>query len=326
MNILITGGTGFIGRSLINQLSQGKHKIKVISRSKDAAKLWDTSKVEVSAADITQPESLPGLFSGIEVIYHLAGKLGEAGVPEQVYRQLHYEGTKNVLQQAIKADGLKRFIHCSSAGVQGPISDPPADESYPYAPSNIYEQTKTEAEKLVLEYHKKHGLPAIILRPEFVYGPGDTHVLGLFSAIKKGMFVIFGKGNSLLHPTYIEDTSQALLRCLLVNNQWGEVFIIGGERPVTVKELAYTIAQALGVKKPFSVPYWLGYSGAVLLEALGTCLRFDPPLNRTRLKFFTENRAFDIKKARDKLGYNPKTSFEQGVKHTIDWYKEQGYL
>lgn len=326
MNILVTGGTGFIGRNLINSLTEGPHKIKLLSRNKEAAELWAQPNVEVLFGDVTEPESLQGLFLGVEVVYHLAGKLGEAGVAEEVYRKLHYQGTKNVLEAALSAGFVKRFIHCSSAGVQGPILTPPADESLPYAPSNIYEETKAEAEKLVLEYHKQHGLPVIILRPEFVYGPGDLHVLGLFQAIKRGMFVIFGQGRSLLHPTYIDDTVQALMRCLEVSNQWGEVFIIGGERPLTVEELAYTIADALGVKRPYHVPMWLGYTGAVVLEILGKCLGIDPPLNRTRLKFFTENRAFDITKARKQLGYSPQFGFAQGVKQTLDWYKEQGHL
>jgi nucleoside-diphosphate-sugar epimerase len=326
MNILVTGGTGFIGRSLINRLIQGPYKIKVISRNKEAADLWHSPHVEIIIGDITKPEDLEKAFEGIDVVYHIAGKLGEAGVAEQIYWELHFQGTRNVLEAARKAGGIKRFIHCSSAGVQGPISNPPADESWPYAPSNIYEQTKAEAEKLVLKYHKQHGLPAIILRPEFVYGPGDTHVLGLFRAIKRGMFVVFGDGHSLLHPTYIDDTVQALMLALTVDKQWGEVFIIGGERALTVQELANTIAGGLGVNKPYRIPMWLGYTGALILEALAKCLKLDPPLNRTRLKFFTENRAFDISKARRQLGYNPNFSFEKGVKLTIDWYRKQGYL
>jgi nucleoside-diphosphate-sugar epimerase len=326
MNILVTGGTGFIGRHLVSRLAEVPHRVRVISRNKAAVGLWRNPNVEVMVGDITRRESLRGLFAEAEVVYHLAGKLGQAGVSEQVYRELHCQGTKNVLEAVLEEGGVGRFIHCSSAGVQGPIAHPPADERRPYAPSNIYEETKAEAEKLVLEYHRRHGLPAVILRPEFVYGPGDTHVLGLFKAIQQGLFVIFGAGRSLLHPTYIDDAVQALLDCLGIDDQWGEVFIIAGEKPVTVQELAYTIADALGVRKPYRVPYWVGYAGAVVLEALGKCLRFDPPLNRARLKFFTENRAFDTTKAQRRLGYKPRFSLEQGVGLTVKWYKEQGYL
>jgi nucleoside-diphosphate-sugar epimerase len=327
MNILITGGTGFIGRHLVNQLVQGSHRILLISRDKKAAGLWpNLNNIEVVPGDITQPESLRVLFAETEVVYHLAGKLGQAGVPDEVYQNLHYQGTKNILEAALTAKKLMRFIHCSSAGVQGPILNPPADESLPYAPSNIYEQTKADAERLVLEYHQRHALPAIILRPEFVYGPGDTHVLGLFQAIKKGIFVIFGRGQSLLHPTYIDDVAQALVQCLKTDMKSGEVFIIAGEKPVSVQELGYVIADALNVRRPYRIPLWLGYAGALIFETFGKRLKFDPPLNRSRLKFFTENRAFVTDKAQKLLGYEPHFSFEQGVKLTIDWYREQGYL
>ncbi len=315
-----------MGRYIVDNLLKDGHTVRILSRNAKAADLWPNHKVEICLGDVCDAASLTGVFDDIEVVYHMAGKLGQAGVAEDVYENLHYQGTKNVLEAALPAGAIKRFIHCSSAGVQGPIDNPPADERMPYAPSNIYERTKTKAEKLVLQYYKEYNLPVIILRPEFVYGPGDLHVLGLFAAIKKGMFVIFGKGSSLLHPTYIDDCTQAFMRALYGDNQYGEVFIIAGEKPVSVKELAYTIADALGVRRPFCVPYWLGYNVAVVFEGLGGMFGFDPPLNRSRLKFFTENRAFDISKARNKLEYIPKTSFAEGAARTIAWYKENGHL
>ncbi len=89
----------------------------------------------------------------------------------------------------------------------------------------------------------------VVIRPEFVYGPGDLHVLGLFRAIQRKFFVIFGQGSSLLHPTFIDDTIQALLLAKDTGSP-GEVFIIAGPRPVTVAELADGIARQLGVRRP----------------------------------------------------------------------------
>ncbi|GAH14262.1 unnamed protein product, partial [marine sediment metagenome] len=162
------------------------------------------------------------------------------------------------------------FVHCSSAGVLGAIKNPPADESYPYNPSNIYEKTKAEAEKLVLKYHHEQGLPVIIIRPEFVYGPGDMHVLGLFKAIQKKRFFIIGDGNSTLHPTYIDDLIHGLILCMDKQRAIGEIYIIAGERFVTVKELADIIAEELNVSlSKIHIPIWLANMCASALEKIG---------------------------------------------------------
>jgi nucleoside-diphosphate-sugar epimerase len=140
------------------------------------------------------------------------------------------------------------------------------------------------------------------------------------------MFVVFGKGESRLHPTYIDDCVDAFIAGMEKKDLAGEVFIIAGQHAVTVAELADTIAVALDVRTPLRVPLWLGKAGVVLMENAAKIIPFTPPLNEARLKFFTENRAFVIDKARKLLGYNPQYTFQEGVKKTVAWYKEKRYL
>jgi nucleoside-diphosphate-sugar epimerase len=269
---------------------------------------------------------MDGLLDGMEVVYHLAGILGQAGVGDDVYWAVNYQATKNILDLCLQIKNLKRFIHCGSAGVQGPINDPPADESVPYAPSNIYETTKTAAEKEVLNYHKQHGLPTVVLRPEFVYGPEDLHVLGLFQAIAGGKFVVMGKGQSWLHPTYIDDVIQAFEQALTSEKAIGEVYIIAAERAVTVREMADQIADTLGIKRPFSIPRGIGWLIAEVCELMDRLLPIEMPFNRARFKYFTQNRSFDITKAKKELGYSPQFDFKKGIEATVDWYKKEGHL
>jgi len=117
---------------------------------------------------------------------------------------VHVQGTKNILEASQKHN-IKKFIYCSTAGVTGPAAHLPQDESLPYNPSNIYEVTKAEAEKSVLQYHRENGLPVIVIRPEFVYGPGDMHTLGYLKTVRKRMFILIDGGKAFLHPTYIDD-------------------------------------------------------------------------------------------------------------------------
>lgn len=333
--ILITGATGFLGKNFTKELiargskniriwgEKASCSVRILTRKKENAA--DLSGVEVFEGDVTKPKTLKNAFEGVDIVFHFAGMLGGAAVPDRVYEELNYGGTVNTVDCAVE-QGVSLFVHCSSAGVQGPIKNPPADESLPCAPSNLYEDTKTRAEKYTLRAFREKNLPAVVLRPEFVYGPGDLHVLNLFKAIAKGMFVVFGRGESLLHPTFIDDCTQAFLLCLEKKDLAGEVFIIAGERAVTVTELADTIAVELGVREPLHVPFILGQIGAIIMEKAAEIIPFSPPLTQARLKFFTENRSFVIDKARKKLGYKPKYSFQEGVKKTVGWYKENGHL
>ena len=321
--ILITGATGFLGGSLAGELLKTGRSVRILTRNKDKAAAL--SGAEIVEGDVTRKETLGKAFRGVNTVFHFAGMLGGAAVADEVYEELNYGGTVNAVDCALE-NGVSLFVHCSSAGVQGPIDDPPADESYPYAPSNIYESTKARAEQYVLQAFKERNLPAVVIRPEFVYGPGDTHVLGLFRAIKKGMFVVFGRGDSLLHPTYIDDCTGAFLLCLEKKGPVGEVFIIAGEKAVTVAELADTMAEALGVRRPPRVPLILGRMGAAVMETAAGIFPFSPPLTRARVKFFTENRSFNIDKAGRMLGYTPRYTLREGVEKTVRWYREKGLL
>ena len=231
---------------------------------------------------------------------------------------INVQGTKNILNES-KEGKVKKFIFCSSAGVLGPIIF--GNESNLYNPSNLYEKTKVEAEKLVL----KSGLNYIIIRPEFVYGPMDDHVLPLFKTIKNKKFFIIGDGSSLLHPTFVDDLTQAFVKCLdpKIKNK---VYIIAGEKATRVKELYKLIAKKLNVKtNETPIPLSIATILAFILENSAKIFKFDPIITKSKIRFFTENRAFNTSKARKEIGYRP-IKLEKGIEKTIAWYKQEGYL
>ena len=146
-----------------------------------------------------------------------------------------------------------RLLHLSSAGVLGPLPrhDQLAhvDEAAPLAPSNAYERSKALGEHFAREFALA-GLPLVVARPEFVYGPGDIHVLGLFRTVQRGLFFYVGNGGNTCHPTYIDDLVEGLLLCLRLGAA-GETYQITGPRPVTFRELAETIAAEVGARPPW---------------------------------------------------------------------------
>ena len=328
MNILITGATGFVGSHLAKALLEYGPKVKInalIRKSSDTSNLRIFSDINYLYGDLEDIQSLRRSVKGVDIIYHLAGILGKYGVPETRYRAVNTEGTRNILEACFAEGRIKQFIYLSSAGVLGPnVKD--ADETYPPNPSNVYERTKADAENVVFEYYHKKKVPVTVLRPEFLYGPGDQHVLGLFKTIKNRMFFLIDGGQSFLHPTYIEDIIQALLRCCGNALAIGRVYLIAGERAVTAREFVGVIAGCLHVR-PIAMS--LSKKTALLMskgfELTAGLLRLDPPLTESRVKFFTESRSYNISKAENELHFKP-LRLEEGVRRTVEWYKFEGYL
>ncbi len=321
--IVITGATGFVGGALARHyLANGW---QVVGLKRPSSKLPTDLEIQWVDGDVIDPASLENTFVGADVVIHAAGMLGEAGIPESTYHNLHVDGTKNVLEAIQKQAPQARVLYVSSPGVLGPIDGAPADEKTPLAPSNPYERSKANAEELVLGFAQK-GMDIVISRPEFIYGPYDAHVLGLFTAVKRGIFFYIGNGRSTCHPTFIDDAVHGMALCIEKGDS-GQIYHITGPQPVTFKELGETIAQCLDVRPPWiQIPKSIAMIGAFKLELLGKLLGRTPPLSRTGVAFFSENRAFSWHKAQALLEYTPQNDLAMGVQKTVDWYRQQGWL
>jgi len=326
MMALVAGGTGFIGRHLVRELVSHGIRVRVLARQNPPVVPLGR-EVEIVEGDILEARSLVAAVKDADLVVSAFGLLGRWRVPESEYGKVNREGVENLLESCRSA-GVRQFIHISSAGVLGPLpKGVVADESFPCNPSNAYERSKCEAEEDIIAFGAKHGLPYTILRPEFVYGPGDTHVLGLFRAIRNKRFVILGDGTSLLHPTYIDDLIRGIRLCVNNPAAVGRIYLITGEKPLSVNELAATIARELGTDVPgVKIPLPVARAAAFVLELIGKTLGSEPVLTRSRVRFFTQNRSFSFERARAELGYAPQIGFREGVRRTIGWYRDEGYL
>lgn len=323
--VLITGITGFVGGALARALAaQGARLFGLVRPSSDRTALehLDVTWIE---ADVTAPESLAGVFDWADWVIHAAGMLGRVGVPESAYHRLHVDGTNHVLAEIEKLENPPKVLHVSSPGVLGPIVGEAAAETAVLAPSNAYERSKAAAE-MVANIYAGHGLPVVIVRPEFIYGPGDRHVLGLFRAVQQGRFFTIRHGRHTCHPTYIDDAVEGMVRCLQ-RGRPGQIYHIAGPEPVTFRTLVDTIAAALGVPSPGrNLPYPLAVAAAAGLEMAAGLFKFRPPLSRSGVAFFSEDRRFSWQKAQRELGYMPRFDLQTGVQNSVAWYRAQGFL
>lgn len=327
MKALVVGGTGFIGSHIVDYLIQRGIEVRVLFRRKRNVSHLNERRIEFVYGNVLNASSLKQCTANVDLVYSAFGILGHWGVPEKVYWDVNVKGVRNLLESCVNCN-IKQLIHISSAGVLGPIPDGViADESFPFNPSNVYERTKCHAEKEILRYGKTQGIPFTIIRPEFAYGSRDMHVLRLFKAIKTGRFFLLGNGQSYLHPTYIDDLVQAVGLCTANRNAVGNTFLIAGERPYTVQELATIMAGELEVRLPdVKIPLVLANAAARVLECGARVSKFEPVLTTSSVKFFSENRAFSCQKARTELGFVPEVDFREGVRRTVRWYLDNRYL
>lgn len=324
MRVLVTGATGFIGRSLVGRLVSRGHKVRALVRETSNIEDLDP-EAEKATGDMTDTESLRKALRGVDMVYNCAGLLGKWGGKEEKLYAVNVAGVRNLLIACLSSR-VQHVIHLSAGGVTGPVPNEPVDEKYPCHPSTPYERTKWEGEQAALEMAGKDCIPLTVVRPTFTYGPGDPHKLTLFRAVRKGIFAFVGSGASTIHPVYIDDLLDGLELCAAKEPQ-RSVYIIGGERPVSKKELISVIASCINVPSPrIFLPVGPTMGAARALEMVCRVVPLEPPLTRSRVLMLSKNWGYSIEKAKRELGYCPRVSLDDGLKRTARWYQENGYL
>ena len=325
--IAVTGATGFVGGAVVRALVERGEDVRAVVRSTSEVTALHRLGVRTVEADVTAATGLAEAFAGARLVFHAAGMLGRAGAAAAEYRRVHVEGTRNVLRAA-RAAGVERVVHVSSPGVLGPVprGAPDLDEDAPLRPSNAYEPSKAATEDVIREDGARNGELAVVVRPEFVYGPGDLHVLRLFAAVRRGRFFYFGRGDALCHPTFVVDAVGGLLAAA-DRGRAGRIYHVAGPTPVSIRELAETYARAMGVRPPHrrvpELPVRLALGAA---EPLAGMLRLALPLTRSGVDFFTRDRHFSTRRAREEIGFESSVELPDGVARTVRWYEERGLL
>ena len=322
----MTGGTGFAGSHLISRLVKKGELVRALVRKNSNIDYLKKLNVELCIGDITDKDSIKAALKGVDVVYHIAALFRQARFPDKAYWQVNVQGTQNMLEAGYE-EGVKRFVHCSTIGVLGHITSPPADETYPYNPGDVYQRSKGEGEKLALRFFQDKKFPVVIARPTAIYGPGDMRLFKLFKYVSSGKMIILGSGNIFYHLVYVEDLARGFELCAQRDDAIGQVYILGGDKYLTLNELIDLIAKVLRVSvSRIHLPVFPFRALSLLCEKACVPLGIEPPLHRRRIDFFTKSRAFNISKAKKELGYKPEFDLETGLRLTGEWYREKGLL
>ncbi|HPF03349.1 MAG TPA: NAD-dependent epimerase/dehydratase family protein [Bacteroidales bacterium] len=320
MKVLVTGGGGFVGLSLVRRLVENAYEVSTFSRNEypEHQKLG----VKIFRGDLCNSGDIENACKGIEAVFHTAAKVGIWGRYSDFYRT-NVTGTENVINACMK-QGVKYLIYTSSASVVFNGSDLEGVEEsreYPEKHSlNNYTSTKAEAERQVLRANSEK-LKTIALRPHLIWGPGDTQLIPkIIHRAKIGKMKKPGRKDFLVDTTFIENYTDAEILSLEKMEKLPEVcgkayFITNGE-PVKAWDFLNSIIRSAGYKPvEETVPKMIALAFAWVLEQIHMIfhLEKEPFITRFLIKELTAHHWFDISAARNLLDYSPRISMKQGM-------------
>lgn len=307
--VMVTGGAGFIGSTLVRELIKEGAKVIVFDlfTSGDMRNLKDVKdKISVIKGDITDHNFQKILKrSGAEYVFNLAA---EPYIPHCYYRPMRFfevnaNGALNVLF-ASKHLGIKKIVQYSTSEVYGSAKYVPMDEDHPTLPLSTYAASKLATDRLCYTLHHEQNIPVVILRQFNVYGPRETQpyiIPELITQLSRSNKLHLGNIKAKRDLTYVEDAARGAIALMKTPSTEGQVFNLGTGRDWSVEQLANMIGKLMGHNK-------------IYIEIDPSRLR---PLDVTRLQC-------DSKKARQLTGWKPRTDIIEGLKNTIEDFENHG--
>jgi len=331
MNILITGATGFVGVALTRRLlSQGNHcRCLVRDRQKAESLFGRSSLIEFRVGDLNDSGSLADISKNIDTVYHLAAAGSETirsrGFEEHIF-QTNVRGTENLLRECL-SQPVRKLIHFSSTSAMGPIETLLADENTKCRPVTPYQRSKLEGEELVLRYWREYQLPAVVLRPCPVYGPGGKgRLYDITRLVKRGFFPRLGNTQVSIFMVDVRDVVNAALLALS-KGRLGDIYIIASEQAYDLDLIHKLISEYLGLRRPsLHVPVALVKAAAFLIEKAADVTRTRPLLRVKDIDAAVAQGSLSIEKAKNLLGFHPEVDLKSGLRDTLRWYRDSGLI
>jgi nucleoside-diphosphate-sugar epimerase len=319
--VLVTGATGFIGSHLAWRLATESGAIVTgTGRNLAAVPFLAEAGVTLRHADLLDREAMAAALAGQEIVFHVAAWLSERHGTEAQATRYNVEATRLLVEMA-HAAGVQRVVCVSSIAAYGPprvrLMDEATQSADPHQPE-IYGKTKAAGEIAALELGQRLGIAVTVARPGMVYGPRSyAWTSEMVRLIRRGVPVLFGKAQGHAFPVYIDNLVDGLLLLATRPEAVGQPFNFV-DAPVTWEQFFGRYGQMAG-RKPRRVPYPL----ALALVAANRLFRLGLPLTRQRLRFYQTQTVYPTQKAQRLLGYRPNISFDEGMRRSEQWLREE---
>jgi nucleoside-diphosphate-sugar epimerase len=318
--VAVTGATGFLGLHIARGVEARGARVVPLVRALGG-------RAPAGAHQLSEVLAGPALLAGCDVVVHAAAVPYRHGIDAASFRAANVQLVEDVLRAAATA-GVRRFVLLSSVGVYGFPGRLPVNEDAPFAPRTMHAAVKVESEMRARRVAREVGVDLTIVRPATVYGPGARNQAldAMATAIGAGTYRVVGPGDNLLHHVHVDDVVEGIWLAATRPEGAGEHFILAGPETITLEKLSELVARAVGRSLPRArVPSVLARALATVFDVAAhkgvSYAQREPPVNHEKLDVLTLPLWFDVSKARQLLGFEPRVRYEEGIMRTLrgDW-------
>jgi 2-alkyl-3-oxoalkanoate reductase len=317
MNILITGGTGFLGQHLARTLLLHGHQVRLLGRDMAPARALINAGAQPVVADLRDRAAVAAACSGTDVVYHI-GALSAPWGRRTDFFAINVGGTEAVLE-GCRSHAVRRLIYVSSPSVVFDGRDHhnlTEAAPYPQRFASVYSLTKKLGEDLV---NAAGWCERVIVRPKAIFGPGDRALLPrMIAAARQGRLPQVGDGRNLVDLTYVENVADALVLALNAEAAIGKTYMITNNEHIALWDVIRSVLRRLGIPSELRrVPLAVALLGAGLMECRAALTGKEPLLTRYSAAILGRTQTYDISAARRDLGYVPRISVAEGIERTL---------
>lgn len=317
--IVITGATGFLGSHLVAALSSECEMVVGIGRDPMRAAFLQQRSTSTLLGDISNVKFISQAIAGADAVVHVAA-LSAPWASRRAFLSANVIGTKNVVE-ACRQHAVRRIVHVSSPSVTFAGQDffrQTEQAPYPKKYLSFYSRSKKIAEDIV-NAGIRGGLPATIVRPKAMFGPGDTTLLPrLIAAADAGRLFQIGDGTNLVDLTHVANVVRAIVLVLRTEQCVGRTYTVTNDEPSNLwSVIRLAVAELSGRPILRRVPYWVAFTAGATLEGRALITRKEPLLTRYSVAILGRNQTYDISALKDDTGYTPVVSMKDGLSQTI---------
>ncbi|MFQ5601687.1 MAG: SDR family NAD(P)-dependent oxidoreductase [bacterium] len=324
--VLITGGSGFLGRHIVERLLAEGYKITALARRSNVARHLQDPAIDLVIGDIRDPACVERAVQGVDFIVHAAATMRGAW---EDFLKTNVQATETLIRSAIQ-NKVKRFIYISSVSVYPHASmqnGTAFQEESPYEQeehTNFYSKSKIEAEKVVLKYVRESNLPAVILRPGAIYGPaGNIFPATLGLGMGESRLLVIGDADTHLPLSYVENVVDAIVRSFKAKNALGECFNLVEDRSLTRNEYVQAIRTKANPRlRVLRFPLWFMNGLKFALKTAFRLLGKKAPLSALNLKLYCSSVKYSNEKYKQVFGGTPFVDFDDSIVKTMQWYRK----